>query len=103
MATLKNGNIVSVSSQITSSDMALIEKLKQQNQSTITGLAGLQILSGIGAVIYANKKNYSAWGKVGFFFLGTIVTGIIGGLIIRPIIIKRNAKIKELESKGYAV
>jgi predicted PurR-regulated permease PerM len=76
-----------------------IKRLQEKNQSTYIGAAGVQLLGGIGGVIYAHQNNYKFWGKVGFFFLGTIVTGIVAGMVIRPILIKRNAKIEILKNE----
>lgn len=77
---------------------AQIQKLKEQNISTLLTVSGIQILGGIGSVIYAHSRGCKTWCKVGYFFGGVIVTGIVAMAVARPIIIKRNAKITDLKS-----
>ena len=75
--------------------------LQQKNNVTYMLIGGMQLLGGIAGVVYAKKKNYSAMGKIGMFFLGAVIVSIPANGILQPSIIERQAEIDliRLESK----
>lgn len=47
-------------------------------------ISGLSMLGGIGGVIYSNRTGGGGWRGVGYFLLGSFVTGIVAGVVTLP-------------------
>ena len=77
-------------------EVALLEG-KNLNASMIWGTVGL--LGSIGGVVVAHRMGYKFWGKVGFFFLGGMITGVPLRLIFANKINERNSRIKLLKEE----
>lgn len=88
--------------------MATIEEKKAQiielqgknnNANTVWGTVSL--LGSIGGVVLAHKMGYKFWGKVGFFFLGGMITGVPMRLIYANKMSERAAKISLLRNEIF--
>ena len=78
---------------------AEITLLQGKNLNASMTWATVGFLGSIGGVIIAHKMGYKFWGKVGFFFLGGMVTGIPMRLIYANKINERNARIQLLKEE----
>jgi hypothetical protein len=88
--------------------MATIEEKKSQiielqgkNNNANYTWGTVSLLGSIGGVILAHKMGYKFWGKVGFFFLGGMVTGLPMRLIYANKISERAAKISLLRNEIF--
>jgi hypothetical protein len=88
--------------------MATIEEKKAQiielqgknnNANAVWGTVSL--LGSIGGVVLAHKMGYKFWGKVGFFFLGGMITGVPMRLIYANKMSERAAKISLLRNEIF--
>ena len=86
--------------------MATIEEKKSQiielqgkNNNANYTWGTVSLLGSIGGVVLAHKMGYKFWGKVGFFFLGGMVTGLPMRLIYANKISERAAKISLLRKQ----
>lgn len=88
--------------------MATIEEKKSQiielqgkNNNANYTWGTVSLLGSIGGVVLAHKMGYKFWGKVGFFFLGGMVTGLPMRLIYANKISERAAKISLLRNEIF--
>lgn len=72
---------------------------KNSNANAVWG--SVSLLGSIGGVVLAHKMGYKFWGKVGFFFLGGMVTGLPMRLIYANKISERTAKISLLRNEIF--
>jgi hypothetical protein len=72
---------------------------KNSNANAVWG--SVSLLGSIGGVVLAHKMGYKFWGKVGFFFLGGMVTGLPMRLIYANKISERAAKISLLRNEIF--
>ena len=73
-------------------------ELGAKNQIILGTWSALSLAGGIGGVIYASKQGKGFWGKVGFFFLGSIAVSLPVGLIARPKLINNLAELKMIQA-----
>lgn len=78
---------------------AQIIELQGKNNNANIVWGSVSLLGSIGGVVLAHKMGYKFWGKVGFFFLGGMVTGLPMRLIYANKISERTAKISLLRNE----
>lgn len=78
---------------------AEIIELQGKNNNANIVWGSVTLLGNIGGVILAHKMGYKFWGKVGFFFLGGIVTGLPMRLVYANKISERQARINLLRDQ----
>ena len=80
---------------------AQIIELQGKNNNANRVWGSVSLLGSIGGVVLAHKMGYKFWGKVGFFFLGGMVTGLPMRLIYANKISERTAKISLLRNEIF--
>jgi len=78
---------------------AEIIELQGKNNNANVVWGSVILLGNIGGVILAHKMGYKFWGKVGFFFLGGVVTGLPMRLVYANKISERQARINLLRDQ----
>jgi hypothetical protein len=78
---------------------AQIIELQGKNNNANIVWGSVSLLGSIGGVVLAHKMGYKFWGKVGFFFLGGMVTGLPMRLIYANKMSERAAKISLLRNE----
>lgn len=78
---------------------AEIVELQGKNNNANIVWGSVSLLGSIGGVVVAHKMGYKFWGKVGFFFLGGMVTGLPMRLIYANKISERQARINLLKDQ----
>ena len=74
--------------------MTITENQKQRIFNIKSIQSGVSFMGGIGGVIYANRTGGGAWRYIGYFILGSLVTGVPAQIIATP---KINEILKEAD------
>jgi hypothetical protein len=75
-----------------------INELEAENAAITLKSQAIGTLGGVGGVIYANKQNKTFWGKVGYFMIGSIITGTIPQLMYASKVAANIAEINNLKT-----
>jgi hypothetical protein len=68
--------------------MNITENQKERIKNIRMIQAGVSWIGAIGGVIYANRTGGGAWRYVGYFFLGSLITGVPSQIIGTPFVNK---------------
>lgn len=84
----------------TNSEIQLeIDQLKSKNQTEVIQRAAINIIGGVAGVVYAKNQEKGTLGQIGFFLLGSILSGVASNLVYPNRIGENNAQIKYLETQ----
>ena len=74
-----------------------IIELKKEIAAIYIKRVAINLAGGVGGVVYASGKSF--WAKVGYFFLGNIISEVPSQILFRKVLKIKNAELKDLQNQ----